>query len=119
MTPRLAALLCLACPLAFAGSWSGILVDSNCYASEERNVTKNYGTVEQDVNMEVRACIPKAHTKAFALILRDGDKLELDSAGNAKAAELVRNAAKRTLIRVTVTGDADKQVIKTSLIAAN
>lgn len=37
---QLAALACLSSTLGLAESWSGVLVDSRCWESEEGNVTR-------------------------------------------------------------------------------
>jgi hypothetical protein len=108
---RFATLLFLAPVLSFAGTWSGILVDSNCYASELRNTNKDPTTVERDMNTEVRYCAPKPHTKVFAVVLPDWDNHTLDSTGSIKAAELVRQSGKKSLLEVTVTGDLTKDGI--------
>ena len=116
---RLAILLLLASTLCFAGSWSGFLVDSNCYASEQSNVNKDSSTVDRDMGMEVRYCSPNADTKIFAVVLPDWDSLKLDSAGNAMAAELVRRTSKQRLFAVTVTGDLNHDTVKVDSLSAN
>src|SRR5580698_2732795 len=110
MTPSpamwVAALLCMAPVVGIAGSWSGTLVDSKCYASEERNVnpTDTLTHVDRDGNREIRYCSPRAKTKSFAVVQADGTIYTLDSAGNAKAAELVRTIGKQSRFVVAVTG---------------
>jgi hypothetical protein len=65
-------------------------------AIEERNVnptdTETY--VDRDRNLEIRYCHRDSKTKSFAVVTADGQSFELDSGGNAKAAELVRKPAK-------------------------
>ena len=119
MTLRLLTVLIWTVSAVFARDWSGLLVDANCYASEERNVNKNTSNVEHDVNLEVHACLPNRETKAFALILPDSDSLKLDSVGNARAAQLVANTGKKALLWVTVTGEIRKNTILTSSISAS
>ena len=119
LTTRFATLLFLAPVLSFAGSWSGLLVDSNCYASQLRNTNKDPSTVERDMNTEVRYCVPNPHTKIFAVVLPDWDSRKLDPSGNTKAAELVRQAGKKSLLEVTVTGDLTKDVIHVASISLN
>jgi hypothetical protein len=117
---RFATLLFLAPVLSFAGTWSGILVDSNCYTSELRNTNKDPTTVERDMNTEVRYCAPKPHTQGFAVVLPDWDNHTLDSTGSIKAAELVRQSGKKSLLEVTVTGDLNKDgIIHVASIALN
>lgn len=114
---RLAALACLSSALGLAESWSGTLVDSRCWDSEENNIKDTSIYVDRDRNLEVRACSPKAKTKSFAIVLPDGLNLKLDSAGNAKAADLVQKIGKQSTPRVLVTGETDRNVIKVDSIS--
>ncbi|HTA72197.1 MAG TPA: hypothetical protein VK776_28145 [Bryobacteraceae bacterium] len=111
---RLAASLCLQSALSFAGSWSGALIDSKCYDSEERNVnpTDTMTYVDRDKNLELRYCAPGARTKYFAVVQQDGLSFKLDSAGNSKAAELVRKTGKRSVYPVAITGEMNKNTIQ-------
>jgi len=115
---RLATLLMLASTLGFAESWSGLLVDSKCYANEQTNVNKDATTVDRDMNAEIRYCAPDAKTKSFGVVLLDWDSLKFDSAGNAKAAELVRSDGKRSVLDITVTGTQKKDGIGVSSLIA-
>jgi len=119
LTMRLAASLFLSCALSFAGSWSGVLVDSKCYDAEQRNVnpTDTLTNFDRDGNREIRYCSPRPKTKSFAVVPFDGPSLNFDSAGNAKAAELVRKTGKKSLLAVTVTGELDSNTIKVDSIA--
>jgi hypothetical protein len=119
LTVRLTALLCLASGLGFADSWSGVLVDSKCYASEESNVnpddTDTY--VDRDRNFELRYCHPTARTKSFAIVQESGESLKLDSASDAKAAEIARNGDKKANVFVAVTGERNKRTIQVNSIS--
>src|SRR5580704_16132508 len=116
---RLAAFLCLSSALSFAGSWSGALVDSKCYDSEERNVnpTDTMTSVDRDKDLEIRYCSPSAKTKSFAVVQQDGMGFKLDSVGNAKAAELVRKTGKKSHFAVAITGEMSRNTIKVDLIS--
>lgn len=118
-TSELAALLCLAATPAFAQSWTGFLVDSNCYESVERNVnpwdTNPY--VDRDRDWEVRYCSPNGKTKSFTLVDHDGINFRLDASGNARAAELLRGTRKKSLLEVTVTGEKNKNAIRVDSIS--
>lgn len=115
----LATLTCLTAAPAFAQSTTGFLVDSKCYESVERNVnpwdTNPY--VDRDRDWEVRFCSPNRKTKLFSLVNHDGLSFKLDPAGNAKAAELLGSANKKSLLKVSVTGEISKDAIKVSSIA--
>jgi hypothetical protein len=118
-TIRLAALLSLAPVLGCAGSWSGTLVDAKCYQAEERNVnpTDTLFNVDRDGSREIRYCAPKAKTKSFAVVPSDGPSLKLDPAGNAKAAELVRQMGRKSRLVVSVTGELSKDMLKVDSIS--
>ena len=112
-----AAFLCLASALGFGESWSGVLVDSRCYDSEETNV--NPYEPYHDQELEVRFCRPNVHTKAFAIVLRDWLRLRLDPGGSAKAADLVRNSGKKTYLGVVIMGVRNKDLITVESISAS
>jgi hypothetical protein len=120
MGMRVVAVLCLASAMCFAGSWSGLLVDSKCYATEERNVgpTDTDTAVDRDKGWEIRFCSPRVKTKIFALV-RQGDaaSFKLDSEGNAQAAELVRNTGKKRYFAVNVTGEISGDTIKVDSVS--
>lgn len=119
LATRLAALFCLASVLSFAGSWSGWLVDSKCYAALERNKsptdTLNY--VDRDKNHEIRYCEPTAKTKSFAMVERNGLSFNLDAGGNVKAAEMVRSAGKRSIGEVSLAGEMTRDTVKVDSIS--
>ena|SRR5215469_16890507 len=115
---RLASLLFCASTIGFAGNWSGYLVDSRCYAIEQTNVSEDTTAVSRDMNGEVRYCSPNARTKKFAVVLNDWTSLKFDSAGNARASGLVRQAHKGFVFEVWVGGVRNKNTIKVGGISA-
>jgi hypothetical protein len=116
---RVTVLLGLAALLGFAETWPGSLVDSKCFAAEERNVnpTDTLIYVDRDGNREIRYCAPKAKTKLFAIVPPVGPALRLDSTGNAKAAELVRLTGKKSHWAVAVTGEINRDTIQVGSIS--
>jgi len=116
---HLITLLFLPSAFVYAGTWPGTLVDSKCFAFAERNVnpTDTLTYVDRDQNQEIRLCSPGAKTKSFAVVQHDGLSFNLDSAGNAKAAEIVRKAAKKSSWTVVVTGEISGNTIKVDLIS--
>jgi len=118
-TIRLVALFCGLSALSFAETWSGALVDSKCYVLVERNVnpTDTLTYVDRDKNWEIRFCAPNARTKFFAVVLPDGLSFSLDTAGNAKAAELVRRTGKRSLFVVALTGEMSRHTVRVDSIS--
>ena len=119
LATRVAALFCLASELGFAGNWSGWLVDSKCYAALERNKsptdTLNY--VDRDKMSEIRYCHPNAKTKSFAVVDQNGLSFSLDGSGNAKAAELVHSAGKKSIGEVIVAGERTRDTVKLDSIS--
>ena len=118
-TMRHIAWLCLSSAFAYGGTWSGTLVDSKCFAIAELNVnpTDTLTYVDRDQNQELRLCSPSAKTKSFAVVQHDGRSFNLDSAGNAKAAELLRTTAKKSTLAVVVTGEMNGKAIKVDTIS--
>jgi hypothetical protein len=113
---RLTVLLYLGSICAFAGNWSGILVDTKCYEAEERNVNPWEIDAAHDRNLEIRACRPGARTKLFTLVDGDGQSFRLDPSGNAKALDLVRTAAKNHAIAVSVKGELNNDTVSVDSI---
>jgi hypothetical protein len=115
----LAALVCLGSAPVYAETWTGYLVDAKCYASQERNVNPfdpNFDT-NHDRGYEVRVCQPGAKTKSFTIVQSDGVSFELDPSGNGKAADLIRQTSKESVIRVTVTGEKHKGIVRVDSIS--
>ena len=119
-TIPLATLVFVVSALGFAENWSGVLVDSKCYDSYEKSNLNPFDpdtAVNHDVDLEIRSCRPNTHTKSFAVIEESGVRVKLDSAGNAKAAELVGKAPKSSHLAVAVTGEISKDAVKVDSIS--
>src|SRR5581483_7927496 len=116
---RLIVVFALASLLTFADSWSGVLVDSKCYAAEQRNVNPHdsLSNVDRDRDQEIWYCSPSSKTKTFAVVQQNGLSFRLDPAGNLKAAELVRDAGKKAHYAVTVTGQMSKNTVTVEAIS--
>jgi hypothetical protein len=117
LTMRITVLFCFTVALSFASSWSGALVDSNCYDSLERNSNPfETSPGARDRNQQIRYCSPKTNTKTFAVVLDDWTRLKLNSSGNSKAAELVRKTGKKSPFLVVVSGEASGEIVKVDSI---
>ena len=89
--------------LALAETWSGKLIDANCY--DQQSGQKN-----------VSACVPTTATSSFALYV-EGKMYKLDEGGNTKAAAALKDRADRSAdpekpnpsgeITASVTGSMD------------
>ena len=110
---RFAVLICLIAAPVFAGTWSGVLVNSRCYEDVERNVSPTNSAIDvyRDRNGEIRYCRANAKTKEFTIVQSDGQSFRLDAAGDAKAAEIVRNGNPKWIFVVTVSGELMDQNI--------
>jgi len=108
---RLLSLLGLASSFGFAATWSGNLVDANCFQSMEDNHNVSDSPALRDVGLEVRVCSPKPKTHVFAIVLSDGTNVRLDATGNARAADLARRASRKAPLYVTVNGAMTKKAI--------
>src|SRR5215469_4169572 len=118
---RVPALAILACGWCFAGSWSGALVDSRCFESEEHNVNPSdtLTNVDRDRNWEIRFCAPRLKSKSFAFVDRDGQSLQLDAEGNRKAVDLVRKTGKKDLFLVVINGEKSGHKLMVDSIEAS
>jgi hypothetical protein len=116
---RLAILICLTSWPAFCGTWTGVLVNSKCYDDVERNVNPWESAVDaaRDRNYEIRYCRANERTKSFTVVQQDGQSFKLDAAGDAQAAEIVRNGNKKYIFVVSVTGEMDRRVVKVDSIS--
>jgi hypothetical protein len=99
--------LCLGSLLCLAESWSGKVVDAAC---------KDQAAAAPAPAPAANACEPTASTVSFGIELSDGKVLKLDSAGNSKAAEAVKNNAGKSSLQATVTGSMEGQTVKVETI---
>jgi hypothetical protein len=100
------------------GSWSGYLVDSKCYESSLRSVNPwSPSTVTRDMDLIIKHCPPKAKTKSFALVQKDWTMVRFDAAGNARAAEFVKNTAKQGVYLVTIVGNMAGRILKVDSVS--
>jgi hypothetical protein len=114
---RFALLSGLACSLSFAGSWSGTLVDSKCYASKKGNESANVHPGSTDVSRPIRYCAPTAKTKAFTFVQQDGSAVDLDAAGNQKAMDFVAKTGKQSRYWVSVIGEMTQNVLTVDAVS--
>ena len=116
---RLAALFFFLSTAGFAGTWSGFLVDSRCWASRQTNATVEATTVARSMNADVRFCSPTRDAKRMGVVLDNWRKLRFDPTGNVRAAQLVAKAAEGSSYNVTVKGLlSDKSTIRVDSLSA-
>jgi hypothetical protein len=104
--------------LGFAGSWSGWLVNSKCYASMESNRSEPESFSNWDRNLAIRYCTADKKTKSFSVVRWDnGSNFNLNPAGNEKAAELPLNADKKFVYLVNVMGETSRNTVTVQAIS--
>jgi hypothetical protein len=106
--------LCLGSLLCLAESWSGKVVDAAC--KDQAAAAPAPAPEAQPSSPVANACEPTASTVAFGIELPDGKVLKLDSAGNTKAAEAMKNNAGKSALQATVIGSMDGQTVKVETI---
>jgi hypothetical protein len=107
---------------ASATEFPAALVDNDCYAAVERNrnARDTLYDVDRDRDWEIRYCRPGPKTKALSIVDRDGQNWLLDTAGNARALDLVRGATKRSgTIQVIVSGEKSRKAVRVESIRLN
>jgi hypothetical protein len=113
---RLLSLLCMASGFGFAATWSGNLVDANCYRNMQQNHNLSESPVVRNVDLEIRACSPKSKTHVFSIVQPNGVNVRLDANGNARAAGLIRQTSHRASLYVTVDGAMNGKTIAVNSI---
>jgi hypothetical protein len=98
-----AAVLVMSSAFCLADTFTGKLVDAICKASNEG----------KDASMA--SCAATAATHLFAIELQNAKVLNLDAAGNEKAASALKNTQK-TDLRATVTGSLNGSTVKVETI---
>jgi hypothetical protein len=112
---RLSFLLSLASMLCFAAHWSGALVDSDCYATAQRNVSPGH-PASHNVSRTLKTCSPNEKTKSFSVV-QHGESFSLDSDGSEKARDLVVKEGKKSPFMVNITGEMTQDTLKIDTIS--
>ena len=115
---RVGSLLGLASLTCLAENWTGMLVDSSCYAASSTNVSADAGHTGTDGKRKIRYCAPDTNTKSFAVVKTDGSTVELDANGKAKAAQLVQKTGRKSPYKVHLTGELNQNVVQVNQITA-
>jgi|SRR5581483_1832077 len=110
------ALLCVTAVLALGGSWSGVLVDSNCFNSMDHNRGDMPSFVNWDRNAAIEYCSPTRKTHSFGVVQSDGLSVNLNSDGNEKARTLLDND-KNSLYVVKLDGEKDRHMVRVNSIS--
>ncbi len=81
--------------LAAAQNWDNVtLIDAMCAAK-----------AKADPDAHPRSCALQCSKAGYGILTADGNFLKFDSAGNAKAAELLKSTTKADHLRVKVNGE--------------
>lgn len=100
---KLFALSVLFTAAAFADSFTGTLMDSNCK--------------DKDAADHTAKCAIACAKSGFGVKTADGKYLKLDEAGNAKALAALKATDKTKDLKTTVTGTLDGDTIKTEAVS--
>ena len=92
----------LAAMSAFAGSWSGTVVDVMCEGKDVANHTKD--------------CALGCSKSGYGLVTSDGQFYKFDESGNAKALAALKKSTKDKDLKASVSGTMDGDVIKVDAI---
>ena len=92
----------LAAVSAFAGTWSGTVVDVMCKGKDVANHTKE--------------CALGCSKSGYGLVTSDGQFYKFDEGGNAKALAALKKTSKDKDLRATINGTMDGDVIKVDSI---
>lgn len=95
---KLAVTFCLAAASAFAGTWSGTVVDVMCKGKDVANHTKE--------------CALGCAKSGYGLVTSDGRFYKFDESGNAKALAAIKKTSKEKDLKGTVNGTMDGDMIK-------
>ena len=114
---RVTSLLTLSSAICLAETWSGALVDSECFATAKHNVSHDAGHTGTDQRRMIRHCAPNANTKSFTIVEQDGTAFDLNAGGNDKAAELVQKTSAKRPYLVTITGAKNESTLQVNEIA--
>jgi hypothetical protein len=113
---RLTSLFCLASAVTFAASWTGALVDSDCYGRVQANTSHDAGHTGTNPKKVIKTCSAKETTKSFAIVEQNGAMFNLDSTGQEGAIMQVLKTSKTPHV-VQVTGDLNQNTIKVAGIS--
>ena len=100
---------------ATAGTWSGGLVDSECYGSMMRNVSQSAGHVGVDPDRALRDCAPTPETKSFAVV-QHGTAVNLDPATNDKVIDFLKRTHVKAPYMIKIGGEMQGDALKVSSI---
>ena len=93
----------LAAVSAFAGTWSGTVVDVMCKGKDVANHTKE--------------CALGCSKSGYGLVTSDGRFYKFDESGNSKALAALKKTSKDKDLRATVTGTMNGDVINVDSIS--
>ncbi len=83
---------------AFAGTWTGTLVDVMCK--------------DKDLANHTRKCAIGCAKSGYGLVLSDGKFLKFDEQGNAKALAALKASTQEKDLKAKVTGDLEGDVVQ-------
>lgn len=89
--------------LLVAGSWSGILIDSNCKA-------------KKNPEEHSRRCAIHCADSGFGLLTSDGKFVKFDKPGDEKALAALKASKKAHDLKATVTGTLEGEMLQVETV---
>lgn len=117
--------LCFAAGLASAATFTGKLMDADCYSTNKVASQENgHRTYQRPIT---RTCAPTASTSGFAVRItgsgsggRDGSTVNLDNSGNTQAASEIQsgalNPSKDGSVHVKISGRLRGETFETAFV---
>lgn len=92
--------------LLVAGSWSGILIDTNCHT-------------KQKPEEHSRKCAIHCADSGFGLLTSDGKFVKFDKPGDEKALAALKASKKDNDLKATVTGTLEGDTLQVETVTLN
>ena len=108
---------CAAAVPAMAESWSGQLVNSDCYSGHLNSNPRESHPGSYDTGLMIRQCRPETKDATFAVVEPEGQVVTLNASSNEKVLELLHKAGKKRMYTVTVTGEMTQSSVKVETIS--
>ena len=112
----IALFFCLIGISAKADTWSGKLVNADCYTSHNHPNPVESHPGSYDANIRIRQCRPETSNSTFSIVDPHGQVVPLDPSTNEKVIDLLTKTGKKNMYIVTVTGQMAQSAVKVETI---
>lgn len=112
---RVAVFFCLIGIPAMADTWTGTLVNADCYSSHNPNPGETHPG-SYDVNASLRQCRPETKNSTFSLVDPHGEVVHLDPSTNQRIIDLLTRTGKKNMYIVTITRQMSQSAVRVETI---